>query len=93
MAYMRNVASVLLAGTLVGGKLQPVELPGIGAITGVHGKQSSRTAFIKFVSYVHPGLVMSLDTRTLVASVLHQTCIPGFNPAEFEVTQDFATSK
>ncbi len=75
------------------GKLQrEVMLPGIGDIAGFTGKRSDTETFYSYMSFTVPRTIYRLDLTTSTSTIFRQPKVD-FDPADFETTQVFYTSK
>lgn len=97
LCYLHDVIAVLEQRLLHNIAAAParIELPAPGTISGASGRRDSPLLFCKFTSFVHPGTILKVDVAEgSGSSVQHYvTTVPGFDPAGFETTQDFVTSK
>ena len=108
--YMHNVANALTlaslppsAGTVPEAPLEMVDvpLPGPGTVSAVSSHRGQTDAFIKFVSFTQPGLLLRVrvkkdsstdaPVRPLVTQ-LYATRVAGFDPSDFTVTQEMVPS-
>jgi prolyl oligopeptidase len=69
-----------------------ITLPTLGSITGFSTKRKSTEAFYAFASYTYPTTVFHYDVASGKSRVFRQPKV-AFNPADFETTQVFYTSK
>ena len=69
-----------------------VALPALGAVSGFSGRREDSDTFFSFTSFTYPGTVSRLDLATGKVSVWKQPKV-AFDPAAFETSQVFATSK
>ena len=77
-----------LDGTLLG----KVALPGIGSAGGFNGDADDPETFFSFTSFATPTAVYRYDVKTGQATPWAEPKVP-FDPAAFEVSQRFYTSK
>ena len=75
-----------------GKPMQTLALPGIGTAGGFGGKRDDDETFYGFTNFTTPGVVYRLDMKTL-KSEPYRTPKLNFDPAEFETTEVFVTSK
>lgn len=69
-----------------------VKLPGIGTVSAFSGKKEEPVAFFSYTSFNTPGEIYKYDFTTQQAT-LHFRPEIKFNPEDFEVKQQFYTSK
>jgi prolyl oligopeptidase len=69
-----------------------VKLPGIGTVSAFSGKKEDPIAFFSYTSFNTPGEIYKYDFITKQAT-LHFRPEVKFNPDDFEVKQEFYTSK
>ncbi|RYE83743.1 MAG: MFS transporter, partial [Methanosarcinales archaeon] len=103
--YMEDVKNVLTTQVLstngacehVVTNLSTVPLPGPGTIMGAFGQRFCDTAFVKFVSFVHPGTIIKIQTdaaaRVAVSEDVYNTRIEGFDPRAYSVEQRFVLAR
>ncbi len=69
-----------------------VALPALGAVAGFQAPGDDPEAFFSFSSFTYPGSIFRLDAATGRTTVWKQPKV-AFDPAAFETTQVFATSR
>jgi prolyl oligopeptidase len=69
-----------------------VDLPGIGAVAGFHGKQTDRETFYTFSSFNRPATVYHYNLASGASRVFRQPELK-FRPDDYEVRQVFYRSK
>ncbi|MBA4410512.1 MAG: prolyl oligopeptidase family serine peptidase [Bacteroidota bacterium] len=69
-----------------------VNLPGIGTVSAFSGKKEENIAYYNYTSFNTPGEIYKYDFTTK-QSTLHFRPEVKFNPDDFEVKQEFYTSK
>ena len=74
--YLENVTSRIKLFDTTGKHVRDVELPGLGATTGMSGRWSDNEAFYSFTSFVTPSTIYRYDTRQGAASVWFKPNIP-----------------
>ena len=89
---MHNAYEVLRVHDLDGQLVEELELPGIGSIGGISGRQQDKDMFFAFTSFVHPTTVYRYDFETRTATLFRESEIR-FDPAEYETRQVFYTSR
>lgn len=90
--YMTDAHSKIEIYSYDGTFDQEVQLPGIGTIGVFSGKKDDTTAFYSYTSFNTPGEIYKYDFTTN-QSTLHFRPEVKFNPDDFEVKQEFYTSK
>jgi prolyl oligopeptidase len=91
--YMKDVVTQAGVYSLDGKLENQVTLPGVGTATGFSGRHDDKTVFYTFTSQVYPPTIFRYDIATQKSSPFRTPDIPGFNPANYETKQVFATSK
>jgi len=85
----RSVARVFAAG----GKLErELSLPGLGTAGGFGGRVSDPETFYAFTSYTWPTTIFRYDVKTGQSTIFRQPKV-AFDPARYETSQVFLTSK
>jgi prolyl oligopeptidase len=75
------------------GKLvRKVDLPGIGSAGGFGGKQKDTETFYSYSSFNAPPTIYRYDMKTGKSTLFRQAKVK-FDPSQFEVKQEFFTSK
>ncbi|OGQ91834.1 MAG: prolyl endopeptidase [Deltaproteobacteria bacterium RIFOXYA12_FULL_58_15] len=69
-----------------------IELPGIGSAWGFDGRQDDSETFFAFSSFARPTSIHRYDIRSGAVTLFREPKV-AFNPADYETTQLFATSK
>ena len=93
--YLRDVKNVLELHDLGSGNLiqnLPLE---VGSIRGFSGRRKDNRLFFKFVSFLSPGTIYSLDLSNAKPEpeVFREIEVAGFDRSMFEAKQEFFTSK
>ncbi|MGA2065343.1 MAG: prolyl oligopeptidase family serine peptidase [Thermoguttaceae bacterium] len=91
-SYLANVLPRVRIFSQAGRLLGEVQLPGIGAVSGFHGKQSDTETFYTFSSFNRPATLYHYDLTRLTSRVFRQPDLK-FNPDDFEVRQVFYHSE
>jgi len=91
-SYLKDAHSQVKIYSLAGSLVREVELPGIGSAGGFGGKREDTETFYSFTGYTTPGIVYRYDLTTGTSTVFRQPKVD-FNPADYETTQIFYTSK
>jgi prolyl oligopeptidase len=91
-SYLSDAKTEVRTFTLDGRKTGTVTLPGIGTAAGFSGDQSGTETFYSFASFASPGAIYRYDSKTGQTSVFAQPKL-AFDPANYDVSQRFYTSK
>ena len=75
-----------------GALIETLALPGIGTTDGFTGRRTDSETFFSFTSFTMPPTIFRLDMKSRKVTPYRQPKLL-FEPAEFETTQVFATSK
>ena len=75
-----------------GKPMRTLTLPGIGTAAGFGGRREDEETFYGFTNFTTPGVIYRLDMKTLESTPYRQPKL-NFNPAEYETTEVFVTSK
>lgn len=78
--------------TREGAFVRDIDLPAIGSITGLSGRQDSTELFMGFQAFLYPTTILRYDVTTQKLTPFHQPNIPS-DPSAYETTQVFYTSK
>jgi len=90
--YMTDARSKVEVYSYQGVLDHEVQLPGIGTVGGFSGKKDDLIAYYGYTSFNTPGEIYKYDFTTK-QSTLHFRPEVKFNPDDFEVKQEFYTSK
>jgi prolyl oligopeptidase len=90
--YMEDAKSKMEIFSLEGISLGEVSLPGICSVGGLSGTPDDTTAFYSYSSFNTPGTIYKYNTENGESEVYFKPEVK-FNPDEFEVKQEFYTSK
>ena len=90
--YLRDAQSVIAVHDLDGAKLREVALPGIGSAGGFGGDLDADETFYAFSSFNRPGTIYRYDIESGESEVWAAPEV-SFDPDDFEVAQEFYTSK
>ncbi|HEY3372237.1 MAG TPA: prolyl oligopeptidase family serine peptidase [Prolixibacteraceae bacterium] len=90
--YMTDAHSKVEVFSYDGTLDHEVQLPGIGTVSAFSGKKEDPIAFYSYTSFNTPGEIYLYDFTTN-QSTLHFRPEVKFNPDDFEVKQEFYTSK
>ncbi|NER10082.1 prolyl oligopeptidase [Muriicola jejuensis] len=90
--YMVDAISKVMQYDYSGKLIREVELPGIGSAGGFGGKKEEETLYFSFTNYNTPSSIYKFDPGNGEYEVYWKPEID-FNPADYESTQVFYTSK
>ena len=90
--YLKDAQSHVELYSREGGLLEALELPAIGNASGFGGLREDTETFYQFSNFTTPGTVYRLDMKTRRSTVYRQPKLL-FDPALYETTQVFYTSK
>ncbi|MYM39544.1 prolyl oligopeptidase family serine peptidase [Duganella qianjiadongensis] len=90
--YLSDAHSLVKVFDLKGKPLHDIELPGIGSAGGFGGKRGDSETFYSYTSFTTPTTIYRHDLKTNKSSVYRQPRVD-FDPAAFEVRQEFYTSR
>jgi prolyl oligopeptidase len=90
--YLVDVKSEVNLFSLDGKRLGSLSLPGIGSVQGLGGRSDTPEIFYSFASVLTPPTVFRYDLTTSKSAPFAETKV-AFDPAPFETTQVFYTSK
>ncbi|MEO6039520.1 MAG: prolyl oligopeptidase family serine peptidase, partial [Saprospiraceae bacterium] len=91
-SYLHQASSALRVYDLQGKLLKAVQLPEIGTVGNVSGKQQESLAFFSFTSFLRPTTIYSLDMNTLETKVFKAPKTE-FNPEAYTTEQVWYSSK
>lgn len=90
--YMQDAKSVLALFARDGQPLGQVDLPGIGTVAAISGREDGPEMFFSFTSFTYPTTNFRADVTTGRAEV-YQAPRVAFDPAVYETRQVFYSSK
>ena len=90
--YMQDAKSVLAVFAKDGAPLGLVQLPGIGTVAGVSGRENESEMFFSFTSFTYPTANFRTDLAT-GKTELFQAPKVAFDPSLYETQQVFYASK
>ncbi len=91
-SYLADAQSLVELHSRDGSLIQRLQLPTIGTVSGFSGHRHDDETFFQFSNFTTPGTIYRLDLNTRQTSLYRQPELQ-FDPAQFETTQDFYTSK
>ncbi len=68
-AYLKDASSLVKVYDRAGNFIQDLELPGIGSVSGISGKEDLDIAFYSFTSFTYPTTIFKLDTKALTSEI------------------------
>ncbi|HEX5830258.1 MAG TPA: prolyl oligopeptidase family serine peptidase [Gemmatimonadaceae bacterium] len=87
-----DVTSRLEVYDVEGGRTGEIALPGVGTVAGMTGREDTPELFYSFTSVLAPATAYRVDLRTLRSEPFEAPTLT-FDPARYETTQLFFTSK
>jgi prolyl oligopeptidase len=92
-SYLRDVTSRAYVFALDGTLEHEIALPGPGAVSGLGGRDDDTEVFYTFTSFNYPPTIFKYDVAAKSSTVFRDVDIPGFKADDYEVRQEFVTSK
>jgi len=92
IAYMHDASNRLVMHGLDGALVREIELPGIGSVAGLSGRQDDTEMFFSYMSFLQPLSTFRHDCATGQTEVFHAPEID-FDADAYETRQVFVTSK
>ena len=93
VTYMKDVASKAYVHNLEGTLENEIELPGLGAVSGLGGNMDDKFVFYNYTSFTYPSTIFRYDISSRRSSVFRAPEIPGLDTNQYETRQVFVTSK
>ena len=90
--YLQDAKSVVKIYTTDGAFEKDLDLPGLGSASVGGGKSTDTQLFYSYSSYTYPTSIFAYDIATATSTLWKQPAV-AFDPADFEVSQVFYTSK
>lgn len=91
-AYMHDVHHLLKVFSIDGRHVHDIDLPSLGTIAGLSGKEDDPEMFFTFTSFLYPSTSFRYDFRSNTVRILHQPEID-FDLSKYETKQVFCTSR
>jgi prolyl oligopeptidase len=91
-AYLRDAHARVRVFDLEGRPDHEVELPGLGSVTLGSGRPEEATVWFGYSSFIHPPSIHRHDVTARRTELVHQGAAL-FEPADFETSQHFVTSR
>ncbi len=92
VTYLHHASHRVRVFSIEGREQGEIELPGLGSVTGFWGENSSKRAYLGFMSFLYPPTAFQVDLEDLRLIPFGQTGL-SFNPGEYETNQIFYLSK
>jgi prolyl oligopeptidase len=90
--YLADAKSLIELRSLDGQLIEQLKLPAIGTASGFGGLREDTETFYQFTNFTTPGTIYRLDMKTRRSTIYRQPKLL-FDPALYETTQIFYTSK
>lgn len=90
--YLENVISTVRIYGLDGAYHGEIELPGVGSVRGLDGRQASSETFYSFASYTTPSSIYRYDVHLGESEQIRKSKVD-FDPANYVSQQHFFESK
>jgi prolyl oligopeptidase len=91
-SYLHDAHSMVRVYDKAGNLVRAVELPGIGSVTGLSGRDDDPEMFYSFASFAVPEEIYRYDVVTGKSEVFRRPDV-GFDPADYVTEQVFYPSK
>jgi prolyl oligopeptidase len=88
VVYLRDVKHAVEVFDATGAPIGAVALPGLGSVSGFHGRGDAAETYYTFTSYLHPNEIYRLDLTTRNSTLFRAPTID-FPFADFRVEQAF----
>lgn len=92
-SYLKDVATRVYRYSVAGKLETEIKLPGLGNAEGFSGNADDKFIFYTYTSFDYPPTIFRYDVASDKSVVFRAPHIPGFNSAQYETKQVFATSK
>ena len=91
-AYLHDAHSRVRVYAQTGDPLHEIDLPGLGTVTGLGGRDADPETFYAYTSFATPGAVYRYDVETNRSTVFRQPAL-AFDPGDYVTRQVFYASK
>ncbi|MEW6281107.1 MAG: prolyl oligopeptidase family serine peptidase, partial [Candidatus Eremiobacterota bacterium] len=91
--YLENASSRVYHYDTSGSLQGEIELPTLGTVAGLATDEKTGDLFFQFSSFTTPATVFRHNLNTNQREVWARAEVPGFNPADYDVSQQWYTSK
>ena len=92
VTYMKDVASKAYVHNLEGALENEIELPGLGAVSGLNGNMDDKFVFYNYTSFTYPTTIFRYDISARRSSVFRAPEVPGLDTNQYETKQVFVAS-
>jgi prolyl oligopeptidase len=92
-SWRKDVATHLYVFDLSGKLENEINLPGIGEVRDLVGRNDDKYLFYTFTSFNFPSTIYKYDIATKKSTLFHAVDIPSFKPEAYETKQVFFNSK
>ncbi len=90
--YLHDAHSIVKMFDLSGKLVREIDLPTLGTVGGMSGKNDDQEMFFVFTSFLYPPTIFRYDFANNSVNVFRKTEVK-FDPSQYETSQIFATSK
>jgi len=90
--YLKNASAKILQFDYRGKVEKEIVLPAIGTASGLDGQRNEKTLFYSFTSFTTPATIYRYDVESGRSTLFRQPELK-FNPDDYEIKQEFYTSK
>ena len=101
--YMHDCSENLQLHSLQGELIMRIHMPDIGCVAGLSGRKQDSLFFYQFTSFLHPGMILSVElatpptssssTRTVTPQLFRETRLKGYDASAYKTEQVWFTSK
>jgi prolyl oligopeptidase len=91
-SYLEKATNRIYEMNYDGSAKKPLSLPGVGTAGAPGGKESHKTLFYNFTSFLYPPTIFKYEVATGQSSIFQETKLK-FNPADYEEKQVTYNSK
>ncbi|WP_161889404.1 prolyl oligopeptidase family serine peptidase [Pontibacter russatus] len=92
VTYMKDATSQVVVFDNTGKKMNSVELPGLGTVSGFNGEKEDTEVFFTFTSFTHPPTIYRYDVPNNKVTLFRKTEV-NVDTDAYETKQVFYTSK
>ena len=92
VAYLKDATSVVRQFATTGKRLDDLQLPSLGTVTGLGGKRTAKETFYSFTNYITPPTVVRLDLSDNTTATWRQPKV-AFDSSDFVTERVFFKSK
>ena len=103
--YMHDCSENLQLYSLEGALVMRIDMPDIGCVAGLSGRKQDSLFFYQFTSFLHPGMILSVElatppsssssssARTVTPQLFRETKLKGYDASAYKTEQVWYTSK